>query len=360
MDPLRFGRQYRALRVHQGRRQQDVSDESGLSRSLIAAIDRGQIEGVTIGALVRAARALDADVDLRLWWRGGGLDRLVDEAHAAIVEAIVARLRRHGWLVEIEVSFSIWGERGSIDVLAFHPGRGALLVVEVKSAITDSQATIHGLDRKARLALEIVGDRPWAVRHVSRLLDVGDTDRSRRRVAGLGVTYGTAFPVGGRAVRRWLADPAAALPAGLLFVSYDSHGSTTRTSAGRERVRRPRKGARGASRARMTATPAFEPNLARPNQPAATDDRPRGDSAVLAVECAKTEWGRRPPRGDGRQAQARWGSRSDARAWGRRPPSGDCPCSEPCAIVRARLAPGRWAFACRSSHGNTFVRRGQP
>lgn len=233
-----------------------MSDDSGLSRSLIAAIDRGQIEGVTVGALVRAARALDADVDLRLWWRGGGLDRLVDEAHAAIVEAIVARLRRHGWLVEIEVSFSIWGERGSVDVLAFHPGRGALLVIEVKSGITDSQATIHGLDRKARLALSIVGDRPWAVRHVSRLLVVGDTDRSRRRVAGLGVTYEAAFPGRGSVVRRWLADPEAALPAGLLFVSYDSHPGITRTSAGRERVRHPRKAGRAAKRARMTDTPA--------------------------------------------------------------------------------------------------------
>lgn len=284
VDPLRFGRQYRALRVHQGRRQQDVSDDSGLSRSLIAAIDRGQIEGVTVGALVRAARALDADVDLRLWWRGGALDRLLDEAHAGVVDAIVARLRRHGWLVEVEVSFSIWGERGSVDVLAFHPGRGALLVIEVKSAITDSQATIHGLDRKARLALAIVGDRPWAVRHVSRLLVVGDTDRSRRRIAGLGVTYGTAFPVESRAVRRWLADPVASLPAGLLFVSYDSHGGTTRTSAGRERVRRPRKGRQPAKRARMTATPGLEPNLASAGPEVATDDEQGGDSAVLAVE----------------------------------------------------------------------------
>lgn len=286
VDPLRFGRQYRTLRVHQGRRQQDVSDDSGLSRSLIAAIDRGQIEGVTVGALIRAARALDADIDLRLWWRGGALDRLVDEAHAAIIEAIVARLRRHGWLVEVEVSFSIWGERGSVDVLAFHPGRGALLVIEVKSAITDSQATIHGLDRKTRLALEIIGDRAWAgeVQHVSRLLVIGDTDRSRRRVAGLGVTYGTAFPLGGRAVRGWLTDPETALPSGLLFVSYDSHPGTTRTSAGRERVRQPRKARQPPKRARMTATPPLEPNLASASPEAATDDGPRGDSAVLAVE----------------------------------------------------------------------------
>lgn len=258
MDPLRFGRQFRSLRVHRGRRQQDVSDDSGLSRSLIAAIDRGRIEGVTVGALVQAARALDADVEIRLWWRGGHLDRLVDEAHSAIVEAIVARLRATGWTVEIEVSFSIWGERGSIDVLAFHAPRGALLVIEVKSSITDSQATIHGLDRKARLAREIVGARGWDVRHVSRLLVIGDSDRARRRIAGLAATYDAALPERGAAVRRWLRDPERALAAGLLFVSYDSRDGSTRPTAGRERVRRRRKAGIDPKRASMTASPALE------------------------------------------------------------------------------------------------------
>ncbi|HEX5824458.1 MAG TPA: helix-turn-helix transcriptional regulator, partial [Candidatus Limnocylindrales bacterium] len=70
MDGIRFGRQFRALRVRLERRQSDVSPDSGLSRSLIASIDRGQIEGVTIGSLVRAAHALGADLDVRLRWRG--------------------------------------------------------------------------------------------------------------------------------------------------------------------------------------------------------------------------------------------------------------------------------------------------
>ena len=68
------------------------------------------------------------------------------------LEATVRLLGRLGWTTEVEVSFAIWGERGSIDVVAFHPSLGALLVIEVKSAVADSQATLHGLDRKARLA----------------------------------------------------------------------------------------------------------------------------------------------------------------------------------------------------------------
>jgi transcriptional regulator with XRE-family HTH domain len=240
MDAIRFGRQFRALRVRLERRQSDVSADSGLSRSLIATIDRGQIEGVTIGSLVRAAHALGAEVVVRLRWRGEQLDRLLDEAHSALVDAMVARLKRHGWVVDVEVSFSIWGERGSIDILAFHPAFGALLVIEVKSVVADTQATLHGLDRKARLARQIVKERLWNIRHVSRLLVVGASATSRRRVARLAGTYEVVLPARGTTVRRWLVRPAEALD-GLLFLAIDSRGSTRRRSPGRERVRRPRK-----------------------------------------------------------------------------------------------------------------------
>jgi transcriptional regulator with XRE-family HTH domain len=239
MDGLRFGRQFRALRIRLENRQSDVSARAGLSRSLIASIDRGEIDGVTVSAVVRAARALGADVDIRLRWRGEQLDRLIDEAHAAIVEATVVLLKRHGWTVEVEVSFAIWGERGSIDVLAFHPESGALLVSEVKASVPDSQATIHGLDRKARLGREIVADRRWEIRHVSRLLVVAATSTSRRRIARLATTYDVALPARGAAVRKWLAQPVEPL-AGLLFVADDSHGDTKRHAPGRERVRRAR------------------------------------------------------------------------------------------------------------------------
>jgi transcriptional regulator with XRE-family HTH domain len=239
VDGLRFGRQFRALRVRLERRQADLVESSGLSRSLIASIDRGDIDGVTVGALVRAARALGADVDIRLRWRGEQLDRLIDEAHAAVVEATVVLLKRRGWIVEVEISFAIWGERGSIDVVGFHPAFGALLIIEVKSSVPDSQATIHGLDRKARLALDVVADRGWEIRHVSRLLIVSGTATSRRRVARLAATYDTALPARGATVRRWLVRPVAPI-AGLLFVANDSHGATRRPAPGRERVRRRR------------------------------------------------------------------------------------------------------------------------
>ncbi|HET7031351.1 MAG TPA: helix-turn-helix domain-containing protein, partial [Candidatus Limnocylindrales bacterium] len=148
VDSLRFGRQFRALRIRLRLRQRDVAVGAGVSRSLIASIDRGQLDGVTVGALRKATAALEADLDVHLRWRGERLDRLLDEDHSAIVEALVRLLRTNGWDMAVEASFSIWGERGSIDVLGFHPVERALLVVEVKSVVPDSQATVFGVDRK--------------------------------------------------------------------------------------------------------------------------------------------------------------------------------------------------------------------
>ena len=237
MDQLRLGRQFRALRIRLRRRQSDVASDAGISRSLVASIDRGELDGVTVRSLIRATAALGADVDLRLRWRGEQLDRLIDEAHARLVDVFVARLRRVGWHVDVEVSFSIWGERGSIDMLAFEPTSGCLLVVEVKSVVPDSQATLHGLDRKARLARQIVSERPWEIRSVSRLLVVAASATSRRRVARLAQTWDAALPARGSAVRSWLAAPSGSI-SGLLFVADDSDGRTRHRTSARERVRR--------------------------------------------------------------------------------------------------------------------------
>jgi hypothetical protein len=74
---------------------------------------------------VAVAEALGATVEFVIRWDGEGLDRLLDEGHATLVDRVVAWLRAHGWEVAVEVSFARAGERGSIDILAWHPVRRA-------------------------------------------------------------------------------------------------------------------------------------------------------------------------------------------------------------------------------------------
>lgn len=240
VETMRLARQIRALRVRRGLRQSDLAPLAGLSRTKISRIERGQLSNLTAGDLEKAATALGASLEIRVRWRGELLDRLLDEDHARLVEIIVALLRATGWDAAVEVSYSIWGERGSIDVLALHPPTGTLLVVEVKSVVPDSQAMLHALDRKTRLASQIATDRGWQARSVARLLAIGASATARRRVARLEETYAVAFPARGGQVRRWLRAPTGSI-SGLLFVSY-GHGPRTNSAlSAHERVRGPRR-----------------------------------------------------------------------------------------------------------------------
>jgi transcriptional regulator with XRE-family HTH domain len=232
------------VRLQRRWRQSDLAAKAHVSASAISMIERGRLDSVAIGRLRLVAEALDATLDVRLRWNGEGLDRLLDQAHAGLVEALVTRLQADGWVTDVEVSFSIRGERGSIDVLGYHEATGMVLVSEVKSVVPDSQATLAGVDRKARLAPEIARARGWSCRGVARLLVIGDSSTSRRRIDSLAATYRTAFPASGTEVRRWLRRPESPI-AGLLFLPYSQPTHARTSTTGMQRVRRARKPAAG-------------------------------------------------------------------------------------------------------------------
>ena len=194
---------------------------------------------MTVAALDSVARALGARLNLSLSWNGEALDRLLDAGHAELVEIVAATLRGLAWDVAVEVSFNIGGERGSIDVLACHPATGTVLVVEVKSVVPDIQAMVFTLDRKTRLALVVARQRGWNGRAVGRLLVVGESRTSRRRVSEHGTTFDAAFPARRVEVKRWLRRPEPARSfSGLWFLAYDRGVSTRHRVASAPRTPR--------------------------------------------------------------------------------------------------------------------------
>ena len=226
MDAIRIGLSLRALRIRRRLTQSELASATGLSRSAIGRLERGHIEVATLRTVTRVAAALGASVSVRILWHGEGLDRLLDSAHANITEAVLRLLRDHGWEVATEVTFNAYGERGSIDILAFHAATRSLLVIEIKSIVPDLQAMLGTLDRKVRLAAKVARDRGWQPDTVSRVLVLPDDRTARRRVAEHQSTFETALPARTTAVRRWLRKPVGAL-AGLVFLS-DVHGVSTR------------------------------------------------------------------------------------------------------------------------------------
>lgn len=235
MDLVSFGRSVRALRRRKGWRQEDLAGAARASRSVVGRIERGDAGAIAISVVERVAHAAGGSVDLVLRWQGEGLDRLLDEGHARLVEALVSWLRARGWEVAVEVSFSRYGERGSIDLLAWHPARRALAVFEVKSVTPDMQAMLFGLDRKARLAPAIARERGWVPVAIARILVIGDTSTNRRRLARFGAQLGAALPAGTREVQRWLEDPHAPGVAGVWFLADGRRADVT--AGGRTRVR---------------------------------------------------------------------------------------------------------------------------
>jgi transcriptional regulator with XRE-family HTH domain len=235
MDLVRFGRGVRALRVRRRWRQLDLAVAAGVSQSIVARIELGRGGRTPLDTLNKVAAALDARVDLRLSWMGEALDRLIDQEHAALVETLARRLRADGWDVRTEVTFWIRGERGSVDILAWHPATRIVLVVEIKSVVPDVQAALSAHDRKARLGKEIAASVGWRPIAVARLLVIGESRTARRRVEAHRATFDAAAPHRAAEVRRFLARPDASVALrGLIFVS----GSPRLTT--RHRQTRPR------------------------------------------------------------------------------------------------------------------------
>lgn len=229
----------RALRHRSGLRQFDVAARAGVSQSTVSRIERGawdEIQWRSISAVCEAA-GLRLGVEGR--WRGGDLARLLDHDHAALTAAMQRRLEAAGWLSAFEVTYSRYGERGSIDILGFHPSTHVLLVVEVKSVIADIQGLLRPIDVKTRLGATIGRDQGWTVRAVVPCLVVTDGTTARRRLAANAPLF-SRFALRGRAAVQWLRAPVGTPTGLLLLAGLPSMRGGNGRRAGRQRVRQRR------------------------------------------------------------------------------------------------------------------------
>jgi hypothetical protein len=80
--------------------------------------------------LRRLLGAVEARADVELRWRGGEVDRLVDDRQAQITAKVASALAALGWRVHPEVTFQHFGERGSVDLLAAEEEARAVLIVD--------------------------------------------------------------------------------------------------------------------------------------------------------------------------------------------------------------------------------------
>ena len=239
MDFIRLGSVFRAIRIRKGWRQVDVALAAKVSQAMISRIERGSVRGVSLKALLQVAEALEIRIGVLPRWRGGDLDRMLSGGHAALHQRIVRMFAGTPWLLAPETTFAVYGERGVIDILAFHPPTGALLIIELKTDLVDVQQLMTAVDRYRRLAPRVARERGWHVRSVGVWAALRDTRTNRRRVAEHADVLRIAFPADGRSVRRWLRSPDGPMSA-LSFIPDSAQRPGAAASSGVRRVRRRR------------------------------------------------------------------------------------------------------------------------
>jgi transcriptional regulator with XRE-family HTH domain len=211
----------RAIRLHDHRTQSQVARHAGVSQSAYSRAERGDISGMTIGTLTRLVDALGGRLSIDVRYHGGLGDRLIDAAHAALVDHVVAVLRRLGWAVDLEYTFNVFGDRGSVDILAWHAATRTLLIVEVKSRFTDLQAMLLSLARKLRVVPDAVRrDHGWDADTVGRIVVAYGTAENRGVVRRHAAMFDAALPARSIEIRRWLRSPTSAI-SGVWLVSDD-------------------------------------------------------------------------------------------------------------------------------------------
>lgn len=218
-DDARLGQLFKALRRATSLRQEEIALATEVPVRDIRRLESGDVEDVLYGRVRRLFAEVDARARISVWWRGAAADRLLDQEHATLGERAATFMARYGWETPLEVTFSEFGERGSIDIFGQRREYQAVAVCEVKSAFGSLEELNRTLDMKVRLAPKLCRDRyGWTPTVVARLLIVPEASTIRRVVASHSQTMRTLYPARGREIHRWLRQPNHSI-AGIWFLS---------------------------------------------------------------------------------------------------------------------------------------------
>ncbi len=231
-----IGRSVRSLRHRRGWRQADLSERAHRPRSALIDLEAGRLGGLRLDTIRHVAEALGARLTLTLVSGAGDPRLLVDAGHALLQDRWKSRLERWDWLVRAEVSFNRYGERGRIDLLAYHPQLRILLVVEIKTVLWDLQALLGALDGKVRLAPYSARELGWHPRIAVPVLVVAAGTTVRRRLTEHASLF-APFEVRGRAANAWLRRPADPPSGVLILTELPDVARGDRRRVGRRRVR---------------------------------------------------------------------------------------------------------------------------
>lgn len=226
--PLRitFARLTRETRLRRGWTQQRLGERVGVTRGYIARIEAGSVN-TTFDLADRIAQALDVEIDLvaRIPMVMGDR-RQRDFVHARCSGHVDRRLRSAGWLTAREVEIAHGRSHGWIDLLAFDPATGTLLVIEIKTRLDDLGASERQLGWYERSASVVASDLGWQVHRVVGWLLVLASEEVETVLVHNRDLIARAFPTRARAMAGVIGmAPGTSLSRGLAMIDPTSRRS---------------------------------------------------------------------------------------------------------------------------------------
>ena len=183
----------RTARLASGWSQRELSRRSRVPQAQICRIERGRVRDLRISDLDRLLVALGVR-----YWLGTEAPHIArqpsDLVHAQCSAYVGRRLDGSGWLVEREVEIGGDRSRGWIDILAYHPGRRILLVIELKTEIHDLGAIERSMNWYQREALRAAKRFGWRPLVVGSALLVLQSVANDDRVVSSSAAFATGFP----------------------------------------------------------------------------------------------------------------------------------------------------------------------
>lgn len=218
---LTLARACRDGRLALGLTQSALADKVGLARSYVATIERGRANP-SLDVIIRLAAGLGLELDLTL--RSPvivGDRRQRDAVHARCSGYVDRRLLRAGWQTAREVPIIDGRWRGWIDVLAFDPRTGTLIIIEIKTVIDDLGALERQLSWYEGTARRVAMDLGWRPRRILTWLLVLSTSQNEHAMSQNRDVFERAFPIDVAAMEALAQDPSTSWSGGRAVALID-------------------------------------------------------------------------------------------------------------------------------------------
>jgi transcriptional regulator with XRE-family HTH domain len=201
------------LRQTLGWTQAELGRRAHLSQSFVSRVEHALLPDLSLVDATRLLEAMGARLTVGVsapFLTDRELQR--DPAHARCSAYVAARLKREGWLTATEVEIGGDRSRGWIDLLAYHPDSGLMMVIEIKTEIRDLGAIDRSLgwfEREAWVAARRLG---WRSSKIVGCLLLLATEMNEARISDNQASFSARFPIRATELCRIMANEAPPRP----------------------------------------------------------------------------------------------------------------------------------------------------